>query len=106
MAETQKLNASHWQLDEKLAMRVKLPKKDEPAAADIRESADGEKNSLLKLVAGLIGVGLDELKQRDLQTERASQNRCYIMFTCYFCNRSGSLCTFSTATGEIGPCKC
>ena len=41
-------------------------KKDEPAAADVRESADGEKNSLLKLVAGLIGVGLDELKQRDL----------------------------------------
>ena len=38
----------------------------EPAAADLRESADGEKNSLLKLVAGLIGVGLDELKQRDL----------------------------------------
>jgi tetratricopeptide (TPR) repeat protein len=40
--------------------------KHEPAAADLRESADGEKNSLLKLVAGLIGVGLDELKQRDL----------------------------------------
>ncbi len=40
--------------------------KHEPAAADLRESADGGKNSLLKLVAGLIGVGLDELKQRDL----------------------------------------
>ncbi len=40
--------------------------KHEPAAADLRESADGEKNSLLKLVAGLIGVGLDDLKQRDL----------------------------------------
>ena len=40
--------------------------KHEPAAADLRDSADGEKNSLLKLVAGLIGVGLDELKQRDL----------------------------------------
>ena len=40
--------------------------KHEPAAADLRETADGEKNSLLKLVAGLIGVGLDDLKQRDL----------------------------------------
>ena len=40
--------------------------KHEPAAADLRQNADGEKNSLLKLVAGLIGVGLDDLKQRDL----------------------------------------
>lgn len=40
--------------------------KHEPAAADLRETGDGEKNSLLKIVAGLIGVGLDEIKQRDL----------------------------------------
>ena len=38
----------------------------EPGAADLREDADGEKDALLKIIAGLLGVGLDELKQRDL----------------------------------------
>jgi tetratricopeptide (TPR) repeat protein len=40
--------------------------KHEPAAADLRESGDGEKNALLKIIAGLLGLGLDDLKQRDL----------------------------------------
>jgi tetratricopeptide (TPR) repeat protein len=40
--------------------------KDEPAAADLRETADGEKDALLKIIAGLLGLGLDDLKQRDL----------------------------------------
>jgi len=35
---------------------------DEPGAADLRESGDGEKNALLKTVAGLLGLGLDEIK--------------------------------------------
>ncbi len=38
----------------------------EPGAADLREDADGEKDGLLKIIAGLLGVGLDELKQRDM----------------------------------------
>ncbi|MDG1139412.1 MAG: toll/interleukin-1 receptor domain-containing protein [Opitutales bacterium] len=38
----------------------------EPGAADLREYADGEKDALLKVMAGLLGVGLDELKQRDM----------------------------------------
>ena len=38
----------------------------EPGAADLREDADGEKDGLLKVIAGLLGVGLDELKQRDM----------------------------------------
>jgi len=37
----------------------------EPIAADAREGKDGKRNALLKLVAGLLGVGFDELKQRD-----------------------------------------
>lgn len=37
----------------------------EPAAADLRAKADGEKNAILKIIAGLLGVGLDDLKQRD-----------------------------------------
>lgn len=40
--------------------------KHEPAAADLRVSADGEKDALLKIIAGLLGLGLDDLKQRDL----------------------------------------
>lgn len=39
----------------------------EPIAADAREEADGKKLALLKLVAGIHGVGLDDLRQRDLQ---------------------------------------
>lgn len=37
----------------------------EPLAADFRRRQDGEELGLLKLVAGVIGIGLDELVQRD-----------------------------------------
>jgi len=37
----------------------------EPIAADARGGQDGRRNAKLKLIAGLIGVGLDELKQRE-----------------------------------------
>ena len=37
----------------------------EPLAADLRPGADGARLGLLKLVAGLTGVGLDDLVQRD-----------------------------------------
>ncbi|KQY35880.1 hypothetical protein ASD21_00430 [Caulobacter sp. Root1455] len=39
----------------------------EPLAADFRSTADGPRLALLKLVAGVTGVGLDELVQRDAQ---------------------------------------
>jgi hypothetical protein len=39
----------------------------EPLAADFRSSGDGERLALLKLVAGVLGVGLDQLVQRDAQ---------------------------------------
>lgn len=38
----------------------------EPLAADARAAGDGRKAALLKLIAGLIGVRFDELRQRDL----------------------------------------
>jgi WD40 repeat protein len=38
----------------------------EPIAADAREGKDGKRNALLKLAAGLLAVGFDNLKQRDL----------------------------------------
>lgn len=40
----------------------------EPAAADLRENKDGERDAFLKIVAGMLGVGLDDLKRRDLQS--------------------------------------
>jgi tetratricopeptide (TPR) repeat protein len=42
----------------------------EPLAADLRPQGDGKRMGSLKLVAGMIGVGLDELIQRDLQRAR------------------------------------
>lgn len=37
----------------------------EPLAADLRPGHDGKRLALLKLLAGLLGVGFDELRQRD-----------------------------------------
>ena len=37
----------------------------EPLAADLRESGDGRRLGLLKIVAGMLGVGLDDLVQRE-----------------------------------------
>lgn len=37
----------------------------EPVAADLRPQGDGKKFARLKLIAGLIGIGLDELVHRD-----------------------------------------
>jgi len=37
----------------------------EPLAADLREAGDGRRMGLLKTIAGMLGVGLDELAQRE-----------------------------------------
>jgi tetratricopeptide (TPR) repeat protein len=42
----------------------------EPLAADVRKWADGKHVAKLKLIAGLLGIRLDELRQRDLQQRR------------------------------------
>ncbi len=44
-------------------------KKAEPLAADFREGGDGQRTAFLKLVAGMLGVGLDDLVRRE-QTRR------------------------------------
>ena len=41
------------------------PKRAEPLAADFRDGAEGKRLALLKLVAGMLGVGLDDLVQRE-----------------------------------------
>lgn len=38
----------------------------EPIAADIRQGSDSKLNAIVKLVAGMLGVGFDDLKQREL----------------------------------------
>jgi len=42
----------------------------EPLAADVRKWADGKALSKLKLVSGILGVRLDELRQREQQRKR------------------------------------
>jgi len=44
----------------------------DPAAADMRPGQDGRKNAVLKLVAGLIGSGLDDLIRRDSRRRHRS----------------------------------
>jgi tetratricopeptide (TPR) repeat protein len=44
-------------------------KRAEPLAADLRDEGDGRRMGFLKLVAGMLGVGLDDLVQRE-QTRR------------------------------------
>ncbi len=38
----------------------------EPLAADVRSTGDGRSEARLKIVAGILGIGLDDLKQREL----------------------------------------
>jgi tetratricopeptide (TPR) repeat protein len=42
----------------------------EPLAADLRAIGDGRRGTLLKMCAGMLGVGLDELVRRDDQRRR------------------------------------
>jgi tetratricopeptide (TPR) repeat protein len=45
----------------------------EPLAADIRKWADGKTLAKLKLVAGILGIRLDDLRQRELHRKRRFQ---------------------------------
>ena len=50
----------------------------EPIAADAREEGDSKGDAKLKLIAGLLGVGFDRLKQREVKRQR---NRLLAMVT-------------------------
>ena len=56
-----------------------LPGDEEPIAADARKQGDGRSLARLKVVAGMIGVGLDDLRQRELQ--RKQRRMAAITFT-------------------------
>ena len=47
----------------------------EPIAADGRKGKDGRENSKVKLLAGILGVGYDELRQREKQRQRVKRMR-------------------------------
>lgn len=47
----------------------------EPIAADARKGKDGRVNSRFKLLAGILEIGYNELKQREKQRERARRMR-------------------------------
>ncbi|HYX47478.1 MAG TPA: toll/interleukin-1 receptor domain-containing protein, partial [Sphingomicrobium sp.] len=51
-------------------------KRAEPLAADFREGGEGRRLAFLKLVAGMLGVGLDELVQRE--TTRRHRRLAYV----------------------------
>jgi tetratricopeptide (TPR) repeat protein len=52
-------------------------KRAEPLAADLRDGGDDRRSGFLKLVAGMLGVGLDELVQRE--TARRNRRVRYIV---------------------------
>ena len=60
----------------------------EPIAADARDGQDGKANAKLKLIAGLLGVGFDALKRRELQR----RNRRLVMIA------SGALVVMTLTT--------
>ena len=47
----------------------------EPIAADARPGKDGKTNALFKLLSGVMGVGYDELRQREKQRQRQKRLR-------------------------------
>lgn len=55
------------------------PEPNEPIAADFRDGKDGRENGSLKIIAGLLDVGLDELVQREKQAERARRRRANLI---------------------------
>lgn len=47
----------------------------EPIAADARPGKDGKSNALFKILSGVLGVGYDELRQREKQRQRQRRIR-------------------------------
>lgn len=56
----------------------------EPLAADFRSTGDGEQMGFLQLVAGLIGVDLGELRDREAAAERARMRLRAILASVFF----------------------
>jgi hypothetical protein len=52
---------------------------DEPIAADARDEGDGKELAILKLIAGLLGIDLDEIRKREAIDLRRRQRRTAII---------------------------
>lgn len=50
----------------------------EPIAADAREGKDGKENAIIKLMAGLLGVGFDDLRRREQAYQKQRVRRLQI----------------------------
>lgn len=59
--------AVRFEVDDSGAM---TDRRTEPIAADARPQGDGRADARLKVIAGILGVGFDELKQRELQRKQ------------------------------------
>ncbi|MEM7069749.1 MAG: TIR domain-containing protein [Pseudomonadota bacterium] len=67
----------------KMGKSGKLTKsRTEPIAADVREAADGKDNALLKLIAGVLAVDFNDLKQREVAEERKRTRRAQLLAAC------------------------
>lgn len=51
----------------------------EPIAADAREGKDGRENAVIKLMAGLLGVGFDDLRRREQEYQRRRVRRLQLV---------------------------
>lgn len=77
----------------------------EPLAADARKWADGKHLAKLKLVAGMLGVPLDHLRQRDLQKRRKrwaglTLASVVLLFSAYFAVTSSMTAQQRRDSGE------
>jgi len=54
------------------ALRGQGPAGLEPIAGDLRAHADGPRDGVLKIIAGLLGVGFDAIKRRDAQRRQCT----------------------------------
>ncbi|RST29611.1 TIR domain-containing protein [Sphingomonas ginkgonis] len=84
------------------ALRVRYDKRGrpttqpaEPIAADLRAQGDGRRLALLKIIAGMLGVGLDDLAQRD------AHRRHRRMFALTAASLAGMLVTSGLAVTAI-----
>lgn len=63
--------------------------REEPIAADARKNKDGKHDALLKLAAGIIDVGFDDLKRRDLQRQVQRWIRLSVAAACLLAVATG-----------------
>jgi hypothetical protein len=77
-----------------------MPEAAEPIAADFREGKDGRAGAALKIIAGLLGVGLDELVQREKEAERKRRIRAYTIAAAVSVLAAGTLAASVIAYGQ------